>query len=161
MTQKTVFISYSHKDEREKTKLLRHLRGMLSLDEIEAWHDEPVREHADWEQGIRQAINKATVAVMILTPSYLQSHFVKHNEVFRLLERQESDGLSVIPIVAKPCNWRSVPWLEKMNVLPWMEGPGSGHHSDERYLLVIEEIGNVLGREPGIDEKASEVCVRD
>lgn len=151
MDQPLVFISYSHKDEVEKERLLSHL-GVLKPELISFWSDDFLNAGDEWEEAINTAIGQAKVAILLITADYLTSSFILQKEVKLLLDRAKSDGLHVFPIIAKACAWSRVDWLKRMNVRPkkgrpiWSEG---GTHVDEDLAAIAEEVADIIERAKG------------
>ncbi|MCP4614359.1 MAG: toll/interleukin-1 receptor domain-containing protein, partial [Planctomycetes bacterium] len=147
MARPTVFISYSHKDENEKEKLLTHLGVLQSEGLIELWSDEKIVPGADWEAEINQAIARAKVAILFISADFLNSDFILSKEVPALLQRREREGLVVFPVIAKPCAWQTVDWLAKMNVRPWNGEPVWGDassHVDKDLAAIASEIAGIM-----------------
>ncbi len=147
MTQPTVFISYSHQDEQEKQVLLSHLGVLQHAGLIDLWSDDRIKAGADWEQEISQAIAQAKVAILLISANFLTSDFILKNEVPTLLKRRQSEGLTVFPVLAKACAWRTVTWLSQINVRPrngrpvWDDG---GSHVDADMAEIAEEVAAIL-----------------
>lgn len=147
MSQPTVFISYSRKDEKEKEELLSHLGVLRNAGLIDLWSDDRIRPGSDWEQEIHQAISQASVAVLLISANFLNSEFILSQHIPLLLRRREREGLIVFPIIAKACAWKTMGWLAKMRVRPsheepiWREG---GIHADEELAVIAGEIANII-----------------
>jgi CheY-like chemotaxis protein len=147
MTQPVVFISYSHRDEAEKNELIAHLGVLQQAGLIDLWSDDRIRAGADWQAEMGQAISRAKIAVLLVTANFLNSDFILRMEVPELLRRHQEDGLFVLPILARACAWRAVPWLRQMSVRPqnrvpvWSDG---GLHVDERLCEIAEEISEEI-----------------
>jgi hypothetical protein len=90
-------------------------------------------------------MERADVAVLLISADFLGSEFINSEEVPFLLERREKDGLSVIPVIVKPCPWKQVGWVEEINVRPKDGTPLSGFsdHGAEQHLtdLATEILG--------------------
>ena len=150
MARPTVFISYSHKDEEEKEQLLSHLGVLRDADLIDLWSDDRIGAGADWEAEIRQAIDRAKVAILLVSANFLTSGFILQKEVPELLNRRDSEGLTIFPVIAKPCAWKRVDWLAKMNARPRDGRPvwrAAGIHVDEDLAAIAEEVANIVERE--------------
>jgi len=113
-----VFISYSHKDEKYKDMLMEHLNVLQNECILQTWDDRQIKPGVDWYEEIQTAMNKATVAVMLISPSFLNSEFIRSEEVPVLLEKREKEGLKVVPIIVEPCLFQEVGWLGKMQCVP-------------------------------------------
>src|SRR5262245_52717279 len=101
MTQPVIFISYSHKDEKEKDKLLSHLAVLQAGGLISLWSDDRIKAGADWKQEIREAMAQAKVAILLISANFLSSSFILSQEIPALLQRREREGLTVFPVIAK------------------------------------------------------------
>ena len=144
MPQPTVFVSYSHRDEEEKEELVAHL-GVLP--NVDLWRDDRIGAGGDWEQEITEAMDRASVAILLITANFLNSGFIKRKEVPRLLEHRASEGLTVFPVIAKACAWEEVPWLTKMNVKPKNGTPvwrASGIHVNEDLAAITKEVAAII-----------------
>lgn len=146
-TLPTVFISYSHKDETEKEKLVSHLGVLRGAGLIDLWSDDQIIGGGDWESDINIAINKAHVAVLLISDNFLNSEFILGKEVPALLQRRKTEGVTVFPLIAKACAWRQVDWLAKMNVRPKNGKPvwsDNGSHVDDDLAAISDEIALIV-----------------
>lgn len=106
-----VFVSYSHADELWKKRLLRHLRVLELEGYISTWTDREIEGGADWESKIQGVLERASLTVLLVSPDFLTSHFIRGTEVPRLLQRRVAEGLLIYPILVRPSLWQEVPWL--------------------------------------------------
>ncbi|MGH9769549.1 MAG: toll/interleukin-1 receptor domain-containing protein, partial [Blastocatellia bacterium] len=118
MDKPTVFISYSHKDEIWKDRLLPQLKALEQAGRVTVWNDRKIDGGDKWYPEIKEAMGRARVAVCLITPDYLASHFCVKEEVPYLLERCENDGLIFIPLLVRPCVWKAFDWLKERQMLP-------------------------------------------
>ncbi|MEA2694085.1 MAG: hypothetical protein QOJ16_3472, partial [Acidobacteriota bacterium] len=117
MPKPTVFISYSHQDEKWKDKLVKHL-GVLEQEGLLAtWDDRRIGAGANWLAEIEKAMGSARVAVLLVSADFLTSKFILQKEVPLLLERRAKEGLRVIPVIAKSCTWPRVGWLASIQAI--------------------------------------------
>jgi hypothetical protein len=64
MPRPKIFISYSHRDEKEKDELVGHLSVLQNaVDLVDVWSDQRISAGAEWEKEIEQAMSEATVAI--------------------------------------------------------------------------------------------------
>ena len=157
MSKPVVFVSYSHKDETEKESLVAHLRVLESTGAIELWVDDRIAGGADWEEEIERAIEKAHVAILLISANFLISDFILRKEVRSFLERRKNEGLIVFPVIAKACAWRNVDWLARMNVRPkngrsiWSGTPGQ---IDEDLAGIAQEVADAVKRQTAVSNPA-------
>jgi hypothetical protein len=144
----TVFISYSHEDEQDKNRLLKHLGVLQSAGLVTTWSDDRIGAGADWRREIEQTMAQARVAVLLVTANFLTSDFILNTEVPTLLQRHRQAGLIIFPIIARPCAWKMVGWLQQMQVRPkngrpvWGDG---GSHVDDDLAAIAEELAAAVG----------------
>jgi hypothetical protein len=143
----TVFISYSHKDEEWKDRLVTHLGVSQKQGLFFAWEDRLMGGGDIWKREIQDALNVASVAILLVSAHSLTSEFILHEEVKRMLERRDLEGLRIFPVIIKPCDWEAVPWLQQMNLRPKDGRPISGgneHQIDEDMAAIAKEIRLLL-----------------
>jgi hypothetical protein len=160
MTEPIVFISYSHKDEREKDRLLSHLRVLQSEGLISLWSDDRISVGADWESEIWAAMAQAKVAILLISADFLTSDFILGQEVPTLLKRRRSEGLTVFPVIAKDCAWQEVDWLTRMNVRPKNGRPiwGAGSRRvNEDLTAIAKEVAAIVKTDPPVASTANGV----
>ena len=148
MTKPTIFISYSHKDETWKDRLVTQL-GVLEMEGVlEVWDDRRIGAGEDWFPKIEQAIDAASVAILMVSADFLTSKFIRGEEVPLLLERREKDGLRVIPVVVKPCPWKRVEWLARMEARPKGRALSAGedHQTDADCSAIADEVADIIAR---------------
>ena len=96
-----IFISYCHKDEDWKDRLLRHLRVLEREDVIRIWDDRQIGVGEDWRTAIGSALEEADLAILLVTADFLISDFIRGEEVPRLLERRAEEGMRLFPIIVR------------------------------------------------------------
>jgi hypothetical protein len=147
MTMPTVFISYSHKDEIWKNRLVTHLGVLQQEGLLDLWDDRRIGAGEDWYQKIEEAIAKARVAVLLVSADFLTSNFILSEEVPRLLERKDKEGLRIFPVIIRPCAWKHVKWLTRMNLRPRDGKPissGDEHQIDADLAAIADEVAAII-----------------
>ena len=102
-TQRTVFISYSHKDANWLERLQVHLKPLERKGIIDPWADTKIAAGAKWREEIQRAIELATVAVVLASADFLASDFISEYELPQILSQAEDGGTTIIPIIIAPC----------------------------------------------------------
>lgn len=128
----SVFISYSHKDEVWKDRLVTHLGVLERQKLLQTWDDRRIKAGDEWFEEIEKEMTTAKVAVLLISANSLTSDFILHTEVPSLLERRESEGIVVFPVIVKPCLWEEVPWLARLQARPKDGKPLSSFPSSRR-----------------------------
>jgi hypothetical protein len=114
----TVFISYSHKDESWKNLLTPHLKVLAQAGRIDIWDDRRIDGGSQWFHNIKEAIDRAAVAVCLISADYLASDFCVKEEIPYLLERRDRTVLVILPALLHPCLWEVVEWLKNTQMIP-------------------------------------------
>lgn len=146
MAQPFVFISYSRQDETEKDALLTHLKGLQQVGQLTLWSDDKIRPGTNWQESMAQAIDRANIALLLVTANYLASDFITEEEIPALLARQAEEGLRIIPIIAKPCAWQAIDWLAELEVRPQSQQPvwrEDGRYADQELAAIASEIAAI------------------
>jgi nucleoside 2-deoxyribosyltransferase len=101
----TVFISYSHIDVEYLDRLLVHLKPLEKSGVLDLWVDTRLRAGDKWKVQIERALEKANVAILLVSADFLASDFITDNELPPLLKNAEERGTVVIPVILKPCRF--------------------------------------------------------
>ncbi|MCK4343212.1 MAG: TIR domain-containing protein, partial [Phycisphaerae bacterium] len=134
-----VFISYSHRDETWKDRLLPQLRALEQAGKLTVWDDRKIDAGATWYPEIEHAMNRATVAVLLISPDYLASQFCVKEEVPHLLKRRRAEGLVVIPVLIRPCVFEAIDWLSPIQMLP-RDGKAVAADYADNYDVVFADV---------------------
>jgi hypothetical protein len=113
-----IFISYSHRDEAWKDRLVAQLRIVARKGEFDVWHDRRIEAGGAWKTEIEDAIARADTAILLISADFLTSPFIQDEEVGRILTRRSAGNLRVIPLIVKPCPWTAVDWLSDLQARP-------------------------------------------
>jgi len=143
----TIFISYSHRDEKWKDRLLGHLRILELEGGCDVWDDRRIGGGAEWRGEIEAAIDRSTIAVLLISSDFLTSNFIGKNEVPDFLQRRDKRALHIYPIIIKPCPYEHVPWLKAMQIRPADAKPLSSkstHLVDKELVSIVREIAQFL-----------------
>jgi hypothetical protein len=91
-----VFMSYSHKDRKWLDVFREHLKPLTERGLLTCWSDINISVGGQWQSEIERAIENATIAVLLVTPSFLASDFVARHELPRLLSAVRLKKLAVL-----------------------------------------------------------------
>jgi hypothetical protein len=95
MAGKRVFISYSRKDSEFLEQFTTHLRPWQDRGLLDIWIDERVQPGEDWHQEIQQMIASAGVAVLLISPDFLASEYIRDHELPHLLNARKEEKLEI------------------------------------------------------------------
>ena len=160
--KRSVFISYSHKDEAWKDRLIAQLNSFCDAEQIEVWHDRRIAPGSEWFTDIEAAIDAAAIAVCLISTHFLQSTFCTQYEVGPLLARREQYGLIVLPVLVAPCKWETVHWLRPIQMLPRDGRSILGDYKDREDEIigdVVEQIAKILN-DPAYQPPIATTCTQ-
>jgi hypothetical protein len=113
----TVFVCYSHLDEKFKDDLVKHLDPLRRLGLIETWHDRKIKPGDVWDPTITSNITKSQIILLLVSIDFINSKYCYDIELESALELHESAKAKVIPIILRPCMWQQTPFA-KLQRLP-------------------------------------------
>ncbi len=142
-----VYVAYDPNDTAEKDELLIHLNAVRDLT---AWTDDQIEAGADRRAALLEAINRAEIALLLVTANFLASKPIRDEVLPRLLERQRCQELWLLPVIAKSCVWQAVDWLAELDVRPHSRRPvwsdGGSHAAEDLSEIVAEIVARVRGQ---------------
>jgi TIR domain len=112
-----VFISYSHKDENHRDKLVAHLRPAERDGVLKIWYDRKISPGSEWAAVISKEIDSARIILLLISIDFCNSKYCYEIEMERALARHDSNEARVIPVILRPSDWKSSPF-GKLGALP-------------------------------------------
>ena len=106
MTRDQVFISYSHKDHRWLDELQTMLAPLLHQGTLKIWADTDIEPGDVWKEKIEEALERAKVAVLLVSPDFLASDFIRRKELPPLLKAAEDRGVKILWVPIKHCLYK-------------------------------------------------------
>ena len=143
-----VFVSYSREDAEWRRQFELMLRPLVRERRLEVWSDERNLVGEQWRPQLREAIGRARVALLLVSPAFLASDFIMEQELPALIER----GVRLVVVLVRPCLWDEVGMLADVQWAhdPRRDGPVA-NASDPRgqIVRVCEKLLELLPPEPG------------
>jgi TIR domain len=146
---KSMFISYSHKDEEWVNRLRTLLRPAEKRGLISTWIDKDLEEGRGWESQIHRQLSNSNFALILMSGNLLKSDYVKNVElpIFIQREREESD-FHLFWVLLEPCNWEYFSGLEKVQAIGGIKSSISECRTDAdkqiRLIQVVEKLMQTL-----------------
>jgi hypothetical protein len=112
-----LFLSYSHKDERLRDELAKHLKLLERQQVISAWHDRDISAGTEWASQISEHLETAKVILPLISADFLASDYCYDIELARAMERHELGEARIIPVILRPVDWTNAPF-GKLQALP-------------------------------------------
>ncbi len=105
-----IFISYAHRDnessdssKRWLDRLREQLEPLVQQGEIAVCSDQDIELGADWHVHIQKHLDGAHAAVLLVSPAFLASKYIRNSELPVLLRNASNRGVKIIPILLRPC----------------------------------------------------------
>jgi TIR domain-containing protein/NB-ARC domain-containing protein len=147
-----VFLSYAHKDKELLPPLEDHLSMLKREGLISTWCDRQIMPGTNWARVIDQHMEQATLILLLVSAAFLASDYCYQIEMTRALERHQAGQAIVIPIVARPVDWKTSP-IAALQALPANAQPiTTWSNPDEAFLEVTvgirKAVEKLLSRSP-------------
>jgi internalin A len=107
---KSIFFSYSHKEESLRDELETHLKLLQRQGVISTWHDRKILPGSEWDHEIDRNLEASDIILLLVSANFIASDYCWDNEVKRALERHAAASAVVVPIMLKACDWQSAPF---------------------------------------------------
>ncbi|MDJ0732000.1 MAG: toll/interleukin-1 receptor domain-containing protein [Crocosphaera sp.] len=108
-----IFICYAHKDNEHRDpnkrwleRLQECLRPLELQGHASVWVDLDIELGEEWHQNIQQTLEQIRVALLLVSPAFLASEYIRNSELPVLLRRAKDRELVIIPIFVRQCAWR-------------------------------------------------------
>ena len=150
-----LFYSYAHEDERHLNQLQKHL-NVLVIDRLMShWYDRDIPPGDEWDRKIDERIRSADIILLIVSPSFLDSAYIREKELKIALERREAGEARVIPVILEKCLWerRAVfKGFSKLQALPtgakavrsWTPQREGWYDVAEQLEAIVEELNEEI-----------------
>ena len=152
-----VFLSYAHADEPWRKHVAQQLGVLEKQGLLDLWDDRKICAGKDWYTELHAEMSSARVAILLISSAFLTSDFILREEVPKLFDKHHEGGMTLFPLVVKPCAWQEVPWLAGLQLRP-PEGKAvsllRGAKRDEALSIVAREVAAIC-KSPAINSNVS------
>ncbi|MEZ2873938.1 toll/interleukin-1 receptor domain-containing protein [Pseudomonas lundensis] len=139
-----VFFSYSHDDEALRDQLEKHLSSLKHEGLIESWHDRRLIAGEMVDAAIDLQIDEADVVLLLVSASFLSSHYCYSVEMKRAMERHFQGKCRLVAVILRACDWSQSP-IGKLLAVPQDGKPiTSWTNLDEAYTDVVRQVRSLL-----------------
>ncbi len=112
-----IFVSYSHRDERLRQRLVNHLKLLEWQGLSVIWHDRKIGAGREWAGEIHEHLNTCHIILLLVSEDFMASDYCRDVEVKRALERHDTHEARVIPVILRSVFWENAPF-SKLQALP-------------------------------------------
>ena len=91
-----VFVSYSHMDKAWLEKLKIMYKPLPWGKDATVWDDTLIQPGGEWEKAIGDSLAAAEVAVLLVSPNFLASDFIREKELPRILDAARRKQILVL-----------------------------------------------------------------
>ena len=140
-----VFVSYSHFDSEYLADIKRHFKPFLN--QIDFWDDSKILPGSKWTEEISNAIDRAKVAIVLVSTEFFGSEFISSHELPRLLESAEKEGTVILTVILKPCLFEDFIELNKYQAMNPPNNPVSKmdeNEKEELYVNLVRQTKRIL-----------------
>jgi hypothetical protein len=140
-----LFLCYTGEDEDLARQLKQHLVPLEHLGLLTLWDRGRIQPGAEWAEEARVQLAEAQIILLLLSASFLASHYHYTVEMRQAIARHERREARVIPVILRDVFWK-IPPLDKLQPLP--DPPSKPiarwRSRDEGFLNVATGIRRVL-----------------
>jgi hypothetical protein len=133
-----IFISYSHRDEAIKKKLITHLSALKREGYISEWHDRMIGAGEEWKGAIDTHLKSAKIILLLISPEFIASDYCIDVEMKRALARHSRGTARVIPVIVRDCDWKRLAFV-KLQALPTDGKPVTSWKNRDEALRIVAE----------------------
>lgn len=147
MEAPTVVLSFAAEDEPWAQRVRVALTCLGHQERLCCWDPRDAPATADLGTALTEAIERASLAILLISQSYLTSGRVKTVDVPALLERRRTGDLQLLFLLVRPCPWRTVRWIEDTQLFPPGDralSSGSEHEIDQTLTDLAYQVNGLL-----------------
>jgi hypothetical protein len=156
-----VFVCYAHTDNESPDpskcwldRLLEQLAPLAIQDQVCAWSDIDIETGQNWHDQIQQTLENTKAAVLLVSPAFLASTYIRNSELPVLLKNAKDRGLVILPVIIRHCLFKETTFkypdpvngLEKLSLatLQSANSPTTplnslSEHEQDRVLLEVAQ----------------------
>jgi hypothetical protein len=99
-----VFVSYSHGDSGWLEKLRAYVAPLERRKVFTLWADTQIQPGKRWQAEIREAIEAAKAAILLVSKKFMESDYIAGIELPRILSAERKRGITILPVMISPCD---------------------------------------------------------
>jgi hypothetical protein len=110
--ERAVFINYAHADNDDTNpknrwldRFLEMVKPLVCQEELTHWSDRDIKTGDDWHARIQAQLQVAQAAVLLVSPAFLASDYIRNSELPVLLKNAADRGVKIFPVIIRPCHY--------------------------------------------------------
>ncbi len=141
-----IFIAYSRADSQMLNELRQHFTPLERNKRVTVWYDGKIEPGDVWEDSIKRHLHGADIVLLLVSADSIASDYFYDKEVADALERHRAGTARVVPLILRPCVWRTTP-LGELQALPQNGKPVTEWVSrDAAYTDAVEALWQMIGQ---------------
>lgn len=134
----SLFVTYASQDQSHLDELLAHLRpfekeGLCTIAVGE------VASGLPWEEGTRSSIERANIVLLLISPDFVASDYMRHDALKQSFERSRYGETMIIPVIVRPASWQNLP-VDRHHTLPKNGMALSAYDNGKREQVLTEDV---------------------
>ena len=113
-----IFVGYSHVDAKSCQDLLAMAAPLTKYQGMQIFSDADIPTGASWRATIQKSLEKATVAVLLVSRHFFTSRFITDVELPYILKARNARGLETIWVLVSHCLFEETPIQPIQAALP-------------------------------------------
>ncbi|AMY07804.1 hypothetical protein LuPra_00985 [Luteitalea pratensis] len=113
-----LFISYSHLDTKWLDAITEQLAVLQAEGLVSICDDTKLQVGENWYEQLNEIMLGARLGLLLISAPFLNSEFVRKEEVPRLFDQHAAVGMKIYPLLVEPCPWKRVEWLARLQLRP-------------------------------------------
>lgn len=142
----SAFVAYARVDNKLRERLDVHLAALRRGGKIDAWCDQEILPGEQWSKAIRERLDSSELILLLVSADFLHSDYCYGIEMKRALERHAEQRAWVVPIILRPCDWKSTPLLMLQALPANGEAITAWSNEDAAFLDVVGGIRSVVAK---------------
>ncbi|WP_374163816.1 leucine-rich repeat domain-containing protein [Arcticibacter sp. MXS-1] len=147
--RRSLFISYCHADE-AWLKMLKVTLQTMEYEgvELDTWDDTKIDAGDMWKDEIEKALERADIAILLVSNAFLASRFIREKEVPVLLKSAEERGVKILPVIVGLCRFTksAIGHYQAVNKPEKPLNSLSIHEQEKVFYDITLEIDKVLSK---------------
>ncbi|MBD2526467.1 CHASE2 domain-containing protein [Nostoc sp. FACHB-133] len=139
-----IFFSYSQEDRKLRDKLANHLSILKHQKVINDWHEGEISAGQVSADEIERHLNSASIILLLISSDFLASEKLWQRDVTLAMRRHNDKEACVIPVLLRPCEWKSAQFGDLQALPKNEEAITSWQNQDEAFKEVAKEIRKAI-----------------